>query len=119
MILLLPVATQYRLLIFGNYTVGEVIGEEYVKTLGISALGPDKFPVIQFTTSDGKVIRFYGPENFDYPVGTILRIVYNPAQPTECMVFSFGSIYTGRKAIIPGILFLLWMAFYLAFRATK
>lgn len=92
---------------------------EYVRTLGISELGSDKYPVIQFLATDGKVIRFYGPENFDYPVGTILRIVYNPAQPTECIVFSFGAIYTGSKAIIPGVLFLLWVAFYLAFRTKK
>lgn len=119
MILLLPVTTQYRLLLFGNYTSGKVVGEKFVRTLGISALGPDKYPVIQFSTTDGKVIEFYGPENFDYPVGTILRVVYNPVKPTECIVFSFGAIYTGRKAIIPGILFLLWMAFYLAFRNKK
>lgn len=119
MILLLPVTTQYRLLLFGNYTAGEVVGEVYVRNFGISAFGPDKYPVIQFSTADGKVIEFYGPENFDYPVGAILRVVYNPAKPTECMVFSLGAIYTGRKAIIPGILFLLWMAFYLAFRNKK
>lgn len=119
MILLMPVTTQYRLLLFGNYTIGEVIGNEYVRTLGMSAFGPDKYPVIQFSTADGKVVQFYGPENFDYPVGSNLRVVYNPANPTECIVFSLGAIYTGRKAITPGILFLLWMAFYLAFRTKK
>jgi len=119
MIILLPVTTQYRLLLFGNYTTGVVVGEEYVRTLGISALGPEKYSVIQFSTADGKVVEFYGPENFDYQVGSILRVVYNPAKPTECMVFSLGALYTGRNAIIPGILFLLWMAFYLAFRNKK
>jgi len=41
MIITLPITTQYRLLIFGEYTTGEVVGVEYEKTLGISAFGPD------------------------------------------------------------------------------
>ncbi|HOK84844.1 hypothetical protein [Tenuifilum sp.] len=119
MIITLPITTQYRLLIFGEYTTGEVVGVEYEKTLGISAFGPDKYPIIVFTTLEGKSVQFYGPENFEYPKGTMLKVVYSPNNPTDCMVFSFGALYTDRKAIIPGILFLLWMAFYLAFRNKK
>ena len=119
MIITLPITTQYRLLIFGEYTTGEVVGVEYEKTLGISAFGPDKYPIIVFTTLEGKSVQFYGLENFEYPKGTILKVVYSPNKPTDCRVFSFGALYTDLKAIIPGILFLLWMAFYLAFRNKK
>lgn len=119
MILLLPITTQYRLLIFGKYTTGEVIGQEHVGTFGVSAFGPDKYPVIRFTANHSTVVQFYGPENFEYPIGTHLNVVYDPLRPTDCMVVSIGAIYTGRKAIIPGILFLLWMAFYFAFRSKK
>lgn len=119
MILLLPVTMQYRLLLFGVYTKGQVVGVEHVSTLGIVNIGPDKYSIIRFSTPDGTVVQFYGPENFEYPVGRELKVVYNPKNPKECSVFSIGAIYAGRKAIVPGILFLLWMAFYLAFRTKK
>ena len=119
MILLLPITSKYRLLIWGSYTTGVVVGEENVRYFGFSVFGPDKYPVIRFTTTDGEIIQFYGPENFEYPMGSVLKVVYNPKKPTDCMVFSIGAFYTHPKAIVPGILFILWMAFYLAFRAKK
>ncbi len=116
-LLSLPVTTQYRLLIFGKYTNGIVVDHKQVNDLGIATLGSDVYPVIQFKTQNEEVFQMYGFENFEYPIGTQLRVVYNPDNPKSCIIFTFGNLYTSRRAIIPGILFLLWLAFYLAFKS--
>ncbi|QKG79248.1 DUF3592 domain-containing protein [Tenuifilum thalassicum] len=119
MILLLPITTRYRLLIWGEYTKGVVVGVEDVQLSILQGLGPDKFPVIQFATKDRQIIEFFGPENFDYPIGKELWVVYDTENPNKNTLLTLGALYASKKSILPGILFIIWMAFYFAFKTNN
>ena len=115
LLLLLPIASKYKLLVFGGKAEGVVVAQEKIAS-GFSRLsGYDTFAVIEFTTNS-KTVRMYGPENFTYDLGEKLTVYYNKNNPKKCMVLNFAYLYTSSGAIIPFVLLLIWIAFYLAFK---
>ena len=113
LILLLPLSSRYKLILRGEKTVGIVVDHQKVGSSRLS--GSDTFSVIQFQT-DSVTVRMYGPENTMYELGDSITVYYDKKRPENCMILTFGYIYTGRSAIIPFVLLLIWIAFYLAFK---
>lgn len=112
LILLLPLSSKYKLIIWGERTIGRVI--EHKKVVGGRLSGHDTYSVIQFKT-DSVTVRMYGPENTVYKLGEPITVFYNRDNPEDCLILTFAYIYTGRSAIIPFVLLLVWIAFYTAF----
>jgi len=116
LILLFPLSSKYKLIIWGEKTVGTVVDH---KKVGFGRLSEyDTYSVIQFN-ADSKTLRMYGPENTIYELGDSITVTTNKNNPQNCMIFSFTYIYTGRSAIIPFVLLLVWIAFYNAFKDKK
>lgn len=113
LILLIPVSKKYRLLLFGIRTEGIAVG--YGEEDGRSAI-PDNYDytLFQFETENGN-FKIRGPENFIYEPGEKARIIYNKKNPNNCMILSFAYLYSTPNALIPGIILLLWIAFYTSF----
>lgn len=116
LILLLPLSTKYKLIIKGEKTIGQVIDHKKVESIRLS--GGDTYSVIQFK-ADSVTVRMYGPENTIYELGDSITVYYDKENPENCMILTFAYIYTGRSAIIPLVLLLLWIAFYNAFKDKK
>lgn len=116
LILLFPLSSKYKLILWGEKTLGTVVDH---KKVGFSRLSEyDTYSVIQFNAGS-KTVRMYGPENTIYELGDSITIYYNKNNPQNCMIFSFAYIYTSRSAIIPFVLMLVWIAFYNAFKDKK
>lgn len=114
LILLLPLSSKYKLIIWGKKTTGKVVHHHKVGS-GLRLGGNDTFSVIQFK-ADSVTVRMYGPENTIYELGESITVFYNKNNPEDCLILTFAYIYTGRSAIIPFVLLLLWIAFYMAFK---
>lgn len=115
LILLLPISSKYKLILFGSKAEGTVIAHQKVAT-GFSRLsGYDTYAVIEFKT-DSVTVRMYGPENFEYKINDKLTVFYNKQNPKQCMVFNVAYLYTSSSAIIPYVILLIWIAFYLSFK---
>jgi len=115
LILLLPISSKYKLILFGGKAEGTVVVHQKIAT-GFSRLnGYDTFAVIEFKT-DSATVRMYGPENFVYEIGDKFNVYYDKSNPKNCMILTLGFIYTGRSIVLPGIILIIWLAFYLAFR---
>lgn len=117
LIFLLPISINYKTLIFGKYTTGVVVDNVPVRSFLVQKEF-DKIPVIEFNANN-KVIRMYGIENANDSIGEKYKVAYNPNNPTNCVLVSFEYFYLGNKVILPGILLLVWLAFFQAFRDKK
>ncbi|MCB8964696.1 MAG: DUF3592 domain-containing protein [Bacteroidales bacterium] len=116
LILLLPLSSKYKLIVMGEKTTGRVIGHQKVSSGRLSE--HDTYSVIQFQAGTATV-RMYGPENTIYELGDTVTVYYSNENPRNCMIPSLPFIYTGRSAIIPFIMLLVWVAFYNAFKYIK
>jgi hypothetical protein len=114
LILLLPLSSSWKLLLFGEKTKGIVTGhiKKYVQGGNYASPSFEKTSVIQY--SDGKqYYEFYGPEEIVYPVGKEITIFYNPKKPKKFLMFNFVGLFFSQKMIFPGVLLIVWAAFYL------
>jgi hypothetical protein len=111
LILLIPVSKKYRLLIFGIRTKGIAVGYGEMRSTR-----PDNFDytLFQFHTDHGS-FEIRGPENVIYELGEKARVIYSKRNPNKCMILSFAYLYSSPNAVIPGIILLLWIAFYTSF----
>lgn len=116
LILLLPLSSKYKLIIWGEKTIGKVVDHKKVNSGRLSEY--DTYSVIEFK-ADSVTVRMYGSENTTYEIGDSIPVFYKKDNPKVCMILSFSFIYTGRSAIIPFILLLIWLAFYNAFKEKK
>lgn len=113
LILLLPLSSKYKLIIWGEKTIGNVVDHKKVNSGRLSEY--DTYSVIQFK-ADSVLVRMYGPENTIYEIGDSIAVFYKKDNPRNCMILAFAHIYTGQSAIIPFVLLLVWIAFYTAFK---
>jgi hypothetical protein len=113
LILLIPVSKKYRLLIFGVWTEGIAVGygENEIRSASPAYFDHTLF---RFETEKGSyTIR--GPENIIYDLGSRTRVIYEKKDPDKCMILSFSYLYSGPNAMVPGVLLLVWIAFYTSF----
>lgn len=113
LILLIPVSKKYRLLIFGVRTEGIAVGygENEIRSTAPAYFDHTLF---RFDTEKGS-FEIRGPENIIYNLGEKARVIYDKKNPNKCMILSFAYLYSAPNAMIPGVLLLLWIAFYTSF----
>ena len=113
-ILLLPFSKNWRLLLFGISTYGEVL---YHREISLTK-GYYTYSIIEFIANEQK-FQIRGPANVIYPVGKKIKIKYDKSEPTNYITLNLSTIYLGNQMIIPGILLILWLAFYWSFKQNK
>jgi hypothetical protein len=112
--LLLPFSVHWRLLLFGTKTTGTVIG--HIKTYHHGNVEV-YFAVIEFNTID-ETYKVTGPEFADYPINKEICVFYRKRNPKKFLLFTFAGIYFSKKLIIPGVAFILWLAFFFSQRQS-
>jgi len=98
-----------RLLRAGGKAQGTVTGnDEQVITGGRSSARTYYFPQIAFTSANGERISFKstGGSKVAIAQGTVIPLLYDPAQPHEATLNSFGSLW-----LFPLVLSLLSLPF--------
>jgi hypothetical protein len=113
LILLIPVSKKYRLLLFGIRTEGIAIA--YVDYPVSTALSDNYDYTLFRFHAEKEIFEIRGPENVIYKPGDRVRVIYNKSNPDQCMILSFAYLYSSPNAMIPGVLLLLWIAFYTSF----
>lgn len=115
--LMLPFSVNYRLLLFGSQTIGTVKGHrtEVSENIGLSTAAIQSTITFRANTKD---ISFSTPENINYPIGKEVKIFYRKKKPEKFIMFTFSGLVFNNKMIVPGVLFIMWFAFYFTVRET-
>ena len=115
LILVLPVSRHWKLLTGGERTEGTVI--EYTMTLQETRVGEKVLQYaseIHFQAGDSTCIA-YGPIDLELTPGRIIRIRFDPEDPSDNCLVTFSALYLTYYTVLPIILLILWAAFYLSF----
>ncbi|MFO7370338.1 MAG: hypothetical protein R6X09_08725 [Bacteroidales bacterium] len=118
LILLLPVSKKYKLLIFGTRTEGVVVDYAELIDLPVNYLDWRNCAIIRFNANN-KTHYMRGPEDVMYEPGRKMKVIYDRKNPSKSMIPAFAYFYSMPNALLPGILLLLWIAFYTSFAPTK
>ncbi len=118
LILLLPVSKKYRLLLFGTRTEGVVVDYAELIHLPVNYIDWHNCAIIRFDANN-KTYYMRGPEDVMYEAGRKMKVIYDNKNPSKSMIPAFAYFYSMPNALIPGILLLLWIAFYTSFAPTK
>ena len=117
--LLLPFSVQWKLLLFGTKTTGVVIKHIYpYSAYAANNESTYTYSIIRFEANNKK-IEFSGPEDLKYPIGKEVKIIYNSKKPSQFVMFNFAGLFLSNKIIIPGVLLIIWFAFYLTIRQIQ
>lgn len=114
LIVLLPFTRNWRLLVFGEYTWGQVKEvRTSVDMLDQTFGGETSISVIEFTAR-GKIFKVNGPIDLKLPEGKKIPLVYKKEDPQDCLILNLRTVYLGKTVILPGVLLVLWLSFYSA-----
>jgi hypothetical protein len=117
--LLLPLSVHWQLLVFGKYTHGVVLGQRIRRGNGVSMISMNSsYNIIGFE-ANGYYVKFLGAENVSYPVGKKVLICYRKRNPEDFLLVNFSGLFFSNKMIIPFVVFIFWIAFYLTIRQNK
>lgn len=115
LILLLPVSRHWQLLTTGGRATGTVT--QYTVRIVEDIMGERDLvqaSEIEFKV-DGVVHKTYGPKNYEYDTGRILKVFYLRKDPSHNCVATFSGFYLSNYTILLIILITVWLAFYLSF----
>ncbi len=114
LILLLPVSKKYKLLLFGARTEGVVIDYAELIHLPENYIDWHNCAIIRFDANN-ETHYMRGPEDVMYKPGRKMKVIYDHKNPSKSMIPTFTYFYSIPNALVPGILLLLWIAFYTSF----
>ncbi|MEZ5072397.1 MAG: DUF3592 domain-containing protein [Bacteroidales bacterium] len=115
LILALPVSRHWRLLVSGERSTGVVTyNGPVVQTYPDGKNHLVKCSVVEFEHADS-VCQTVGPPNFEYPLFTEVRVAYDPNHPSEACLLCFSGFYLWNYSVLPVILLVLWLSFYLSY----
>lgn len=117
-LLLLPISMQYKILLWGVKTTGEVVPIQKIDLRQVSGRYRHSASIIHFDAG-GQTVQIFGPENTNYQIGELIPIVYEKKNPQNCMVYSFSQIFFVPKTSIALILLIIWLAFYFSFAEKR
>ncbi|GAB7087473.1 DUF3592 domain-containing protein [Marinifilum fragile] len=110
LILLIPIHSNWRLLLNGNKTEGIVIKTSKDNMGQLYSF----YSIIQYEVN-AKTYHIKGLENVEYPLGKKFIILFDPDNPHKAILYNFKGIYFNRSTPVAIVLFVLWVAFYLSF----
>lgn len=126
LILLIPVSKEFRLLVWGTRTSGEVVSFKitHAQSLqeGTSAEREAdydfKCAVIEFRTKDA-VVRMNGPAYVKYDLGQWVAIIYDEKNPDHCIMPNLAYLYSIQHSLWLIPILMVWIAFYTSFAPPK
>lgn len=110
LILLIPIYSNWRLLLNGDKTEGIVIKTSKDNMGQLYSI----YSIIQYDVK-GKTYQLKGLENVEYPLGKNFTILFDPDNPHDAILYNFKGIYFNRSTSVAIVMFVLWVAFYLSF----
>ncbi|RKD94590.1 DUF3592 domain-containing protein [Marinifilum flexuosum] len=110
LILLIPIYSNWRLLLNGDKTEGIVIKTSKDNMGQLYSI----YSIIQYEVK-GKNYQLKGLENVEYPLGKNFTILFDPNNPNDAILYNFKGIYFNRSTSVAIVMFVLWVAFYLSF----
>ncbi len=117
LIVTLPLSRQWKLITTGDRATGTV--NEFTMIVHENIAGEREIQYVsevQFN-SEGKTLKVYGPSGYEYSAGRSIRLIYNPADPSEYCLLTFSGFYLNNYLILPLVLLIVWAAFYLSFNS--
>ncbi|RLD24359.1 MAG: hypothetical protein DRI70_08350 [Bacteroidetes bacterium] len=111
----LPVSRHWKLFTDGQKAEGKVIA--YNRVLHENLTGEvtlEYASEIHFSVEDS-ICKAYGPFNYEFKSGRIVKVLYDPRDPSNHSILTFSGFYLNNYSIIPLLLMVLWTAFYLSF----
>jgi|WetSurMetagenome_2_1015567.scaffolds.fasta_scaffold04400_9 hypothetical protein len=114
-IIILFVADNLLLLVFGKYAEGRVIA--IVQTAGGFKSVSVMYPVVEFDAV-GKAVRFRGNQDTPYHEGDIVKVIYRPWMPSQARIYTISGMV--RRPIIQFIICVtVWTLLYSSFRQAN
>jgi hypothetical protein len=110
--LLLPFSSNWKLLLFGIRTTGIVEKHKITSPMWNNS---DRYSIIRYKTQDQEFL-IYGPEDVIYPIGKKIKIIYRKDKPEDYLMLSAAGLLLTNKMIIPMVLLILWVSFYMTVR---
>jgi hypothetical protein len=112
LILVLPIAREWRLLLNGERVEGEVVemqkiasGEDaLIRLTGFRAL-------IEYRYMD-RVYLVVGPENVNYEIGEKIPLIIHPEKENSFIIASIPGFYIHKRSVVLIIVLILWIAIY-------
>jgi len=117
LIVTLPLSRQWRLITGGERAIGTVT--EFTMIVHENFAGEREIRYVsevQFK-SEGQILKVYGPSRYEYNTGRSIRLIYNPADPSEYCLLTFSGFYLNNYMILPIVLLIVWASFYLSFNS--
>ncbi len=117
LILTLPLSRHWKLIATGERATGTVT--EFTMIVHENIAGEREIQYVSEVpfTAEGLTHRAYGPWGFEYKVGRPIKLIYNPADPSEYCLLTFSGFYLNNYMILPLVLLIVWAAFYLSFNS--
>ena len=112
LILVLPVAREYKLLLSGERVEGEVIEMQKITTGEDALIRLTEFRAVIEYQYNNQSHRIFGPENVQYEQGETLPLIINPADPDKYIIATFTGFYFQQRSVVMIIVMILWIAIY-------
>ena len=115
LILLLPVGRHWKLLTTGSKARGTVT-QMAVLTKKVLGKVTEKAEAseIEFMV-EGRSYKAQGPLNYEYTPGRKIMVFYDREEPSHNCISTFSGFYLSNYTVLPIILLVLWVAFYMSF----
>ena len=113
--LIMPLLFKSNMLLTGKTTDGTFVTHRWFSTQNG---GTYKYAVFQYTIND-IVYCVVGPVNVIYTSSEKVRILYDPYNPGDSMVYSLSSIYLRYSTLITAFLLMVWAAYYSTYTVKK
>ncbi|QQS50355.1 MAG: hypothetical protein IPM71_12300 [Bacteroidota bacterium] len=117
--LLLPFSVHWKLIVFGEVTRGEVAGYLQGNVFLKRPQQEADFAAVVCFNAQNQNIEFEAPENIHYALGEKLKVLYNPSDPEQHVLFNFAGLFLSNRMIIPGVMLIMWLAFALSLNQAK
>ena len=117
LIVTLPLSRQWKLIASGERATGTV--KEFIMIVHENIAGEREIQYVsevQFKL-EGQILKAYGPSGYEYNAGRSIRLIYNPADPSEYCLLTISGFYLNNYMILPIVLLIVWASFYLSFNS--
>jgi hypothetical protein len=112
LILVLPVAREWRLLLNGERVEGEVVEMQKITSGEDALIRLTEFrAVIEYRYMD-RTYRIFGPENMKYEIGEEIPLIIHPEKEDEYIIASLSGFYIHGRSVVLIIVLILWIAIY-------
>jgi hypothetical protein len=111
-ILALPVALEYQLLLNGERVEGEVVEMKKVTPNEDALIRLTEFRAVIEYRFNERTYRIFGPENLKYDIGEKVPLIIHPEKEDEYIIASLSGFYIHKRSIALIIVLILWIAIY-------